>query len=83
MTKDIRSSSPPLRVPLPLPLSHDGIDFVPVDPSTTSHRLPDETVVAIGMALLNVLESRLQVSSVTSSVWKTMGRLESIQRSER
>lgn len=93
MTRNKNTKSPYLRIPLPPPLSHEEIEFVPPSPSFATQRLSDETVVAIGMALFDVLESRVKTQDISStfsevsgsgiSVWGVTGRLESIQRSER
>jgi hypothetical protein len=83
MTTENNSTPPTLRIPLPPPLSHAGIEFIPSPASLYTQRLPDETVVAIGIALFDVLESRPQAHGSQSSRWGMTGSLESVQRSER
>ena len=83
MTTYKNSTSPSLRIPLPPPLSHEEITFVPSRASIHNHRLPDEVAVAIGLALCEAVDARVRAQEVQGSVWGAIGRIESVQRSER
>jgi len=79
-----------LRPPLPPPLSHEGIAFVST-PAHDPQRLSPQTLVAIALALGELLPSGDFVSTADGklyqqdvapqSPWVTAARLESVERS--
>lgn len=75
-----------LRIPLPFPLSHDGIEFV-IGEVSDSKRIPDHVVAAIGSALFELLSADdfenfppVDGSAHENSKWKLAGRLQSVDR---
>jgi hypothetical protein len=80
-----------LRPPLPPPLSHEGILFVPG--AVRSGEISQETLSLIASALGNALPAgdftidasgTLHFSTTESpSLWRSVGRLEAVERSPR